>query len=302
MEEVFLTIAVITMNRQKKLIEALESCISCKLHQSTEFVIFDNASTDDTKNAIEEFSSRHQEYEVRYFYSHENLGVGGGRNKAFEYSRGKYVYFLDDDAIISPENEGSFFVDNIDFLENNTSVASVTTQIYDEIFGYSRTQNVSTKTIDGMPLMFFYLGGSHFLRKSYFSNPLYFDIKYGSEEYVPSILAFDKGYYNVFNKNVSIIHKPERNKWVEGTDEMRKILVSGAAVTYATKKMLYPKVFMPIVYLGYKVRTKKHLAQYKGAKNEADKMIRKICTSNKIKKIKISTVIKLYNLFGITVF
>ena len=41
-----LTIALVTMNREKQLIKALNSCLSCELPDETEFVIVDNCSTD----------------------------------------------------------------------------------------------------------------------------------------------------------------------------------------------------------------------------------------------------------------
>ena len=44
-----LTIAIITMNRAQQLKEAIESCFQSQLPQETEFVIIDNASTDDTQ-------------------------------------------------------------------------------------------------------------------------------------------------------------------------------------------------------------------------------------------------------------
>ena len=47
-----LSIAVITWNRSKQLIEALESCLVCELPKETEFIIIDNASTDDTEQVV----------------------------------------------------------------------------------------------------------------------------------------------------------------------------------------------------------------------------------------------------------
>ena len=49
-----LSIAVVTMNRSIQLIEALDSCLTCNLPNDTEFVIIDNASTDDTEQKVKE--------------------------------------------------------------------------------------------------------------------------------------------------------------------------------------------------------------------------------------------------------
>lgn len=303
MEQFKLTIAVITMNRSLQLVNALDSCFACVLPEHTEFLILDNASTDDTAQVIARYREAHPETVIRYYYSEKNLGVGGGRSYLFEKAAGEYVYFLDDDAVIAPECQEHFFVDSVKFLDENTQVASLTTQIFDEIFGYGRTRCANKEhTVGGLPLMFFYLGGSHFLRKACFDAPLYLPIQYSSEEYLPSIKALDKGYVHAYMKDIKIIHKPKVNKWVDGTERMRKIQICCAAVVYATKKLLYPVMFYPILWAGYMRRCNMYLKEYPGAKEEADAMVRQIVRENPCSKVRISTVIKMYRTFGMTVF
>jgi glycosyltransferase involved in cell wall biosynthesis len=298
-----LSIAVITMNRSEQLIEALNSCINCKLPKETEFVIFDNASTDDTKEKVEQLKNNYPNINVNYHYSDTNLGVGGGRAAAFELAKGDIVYFLDDDAVISDESKNTFFIKSLKVFENNCQVASLTTNIYDELFKNDREVAETPFKIANLPICFYYLGGSHFLRKECFDRPLYFNIKYGSEECYPSIKAYDKGYFNLFDKDLCVIHKPKINKWIDGTENMKNVLINGAANIYATKRILYPLLFAPILWMGYKVRCFKHLKSYKGAMKQADKSVKQLCNDNKmIKKIKFKTVIKLYKQFGMTVF
>lgn len=303
MKEMELTIAVITMNRCDQVIEALESCLACNLPKNTEFLVLDNGSTDETGVKLQQFAQQHPQIILHYHYSPENLGVGGGRAFLFEKAKGEYVYFLDDDAVIAPRCRETFFVEPLHFMDSHENVASVTTQIYDEVFEYGRTENISdANTLDGKPLMYFYYGGSHFLRRSSFSVPLYFNLRYSSEEYAPSICAIDKGYCHVFDKSVEIIHKPKVNKWVDGTDRMRGVQIACAAVVYATKKILYPAVFHPILWAGYTKRCSMYLKEYPGAKKEADQMVRAIVRDNKWKKVRCKTVINMYRNFGMTVF
>lgn len=302
-KEYKLTIAVITMNRSVQLVEALDSCLACTLPEKTEFVILDNASTDDTLQVLAQYKQAHPETVLNYHHSDENLGVGGGRSFVFDRAAGEYVYFLDDDAIIAPECHSTFFADSLAYLDAHPQVASMTTQIRDEILGFERMSFIQQEyRIDEMPLMYFYLGGSHFLRKECFDVPLYFPIQYGSEEYLPSIKAIDKGFFHVYNENLSIIHKPKVNKWVDGTARKRKVLICGAAVVYATKKLLYPAVFHPILWAGYQRRCNMYLKEYPGAKKEADAMVRQIIRENPCKKVRVSTVIRLFQTFGMTVF
>lgn len=297
-----LTIAVITMNRQEQLIEALESCLKCDLPVRTEFVVLDNASTDETMAIMNDFIVNHPEHEIRVHHSNENLGVGGGRSLAFELSRGEYVYFLDDDAVISEDSKKTFFIDTLKYLDKNQNVASLTTRIYDEMLGYDREVEASNKTkIDGLPVVFKYLGGSHFLRNKAFKKPLYFNIKYGCEEYAPSIKVQNEGFYHVFDKQVYIVHKPKVNKWIIGTQNQEYVESCGCAARYATKKMLYPVIFLPLLWAAYELRCYKYLRCYPDAKKKTDAMVKEIVKNNSCKKIACKTVVNFIKEFGMTV-
>jgi len=301
-KEIILSIVVLTMNRKEQLLEALDSCLAAKLPDGTEFVIVDNHSTDGTGEAIKTFRTRHKELNIRYEYQEENLGVGGGRSKGFELAGGKYLYFLDDDAVISDESREAFFIEPVKYLDRNPKVASITTRIKDIVLAIDRDAGHVTDQIDGKSLIFKYLGGSHFLRKDAFTSPLYFSIKYGSEEYAPSITTQDKGYFHVYFDDIYIIHKPKINKWIAGTDNMEYVLCCGFAGTYATKAILYPVVCRPVLYMAYRMRCYQYLRPYKGALKKADAMVQDILKNNRHKKIRLSTVIKMYKTFGLTVF
>lgn len=299
MNDTKLTIAVITMNRSTQLIEALDSCLNCELPQNTEFVILDNASTDDTRKKINEYRNIHSDVDIKVFFSNSNLGVGGGRNFVFEKANGQYVYFLDDDAVIDTNCKRRFFLDSIEFLDSNTKVASLSTYIYDELLGHNRVEVNESNIYLGNPLLMTFLGGSHFLRKNVFSAPLYFDIIYGSEEYAPSIYAINNGYCHLLDKSIQIIHRPKVNKWAEGSAQLRDVQIRCVAVVYATKRLLYPKIFHPIIWMGYFYRSTKYLSGYKGAKADAKRLVKKIIMDNKCaKQVKVSTVINMYRLFG----
>lgn len=297
-----LSIVIITMNRCEQLMEAIDSCLGCVLPDKTEFVVINNGSTDNTENELKKFCKQNPDVDVNYYSSNVNLGVGGGRTLGFKLAAGKILYFLDDDAVIDPECKNSFFVESIQFFENHSNVASITTRIYDEVFQDDRDVNMSSTSIDGLPCLFKYLGGSHFLRKKCFSEPLYFNIQYGSEEYAPSIIAQDKGFCHVYDAKLRIIHKPKVNKWVTGTDDMRYVLIRDIAVAHATKRILYPSLFGPLLWLGYMRRCSLYLKDYKGAVKEADRLVKKIKKENKSEKIRIGTVIRMYKQFGLTTF
>jgi hypothetical protein len=186
-------------------------------------------------------------------------------------------------------------------MDKNKNVASMTTRIYDEMLVCDRGVDISSKTqIDGLPTVFKYLGGSHFLRSEYFDNPLYLDIKYGSEEYAPSIKTQDKGFWHVFDDHIYIIHKPKVNKWINGTANYEYAYSSAFAAQYATKRLLYPRIFFPLLWAAYNRRCQKYLSCYPGAKKKTNKMVREIMSSSKEKKISCRCVIRLVREFGLT--
>lgn len=297
-----LTIAVITMNRADQLLIALESCIACRLPENTEFVIVDNASKDNTQDVVNTFAENNSDYTVRIERPSENLGVGGGRGLAFDLAHGEYVYFLDDDAVIADDCRETFFIDALNYLDRNKNVASLTTRIYDEMWGCDRDTNASSKRkIEGFPAVFKFLGGSHFLRRNCFEKPLYFNIKYGGEEYAPSIKVQNKGYYHVFDEHIYIIHKPKVNKWIQGTFDHEYVESCGCAVVYATKRKLYPTFFLPLLWCAYKRRCNKYLKQYPDAQKKTDALVKEILQNNTADKVSFACVIKMIKNFGLTV-
>lgn len=249
-----LSIVVITMNRADQLRSALQSCVNCKLPKEVEFVVVDNASTDNTKEVVEDFFSKNP-FSYTYEYQPENLGVGGGRNRAFELSKGEFAYFLDDDAVIAEDSYEKFFIKPIEYFELNKDVASITTRIYDELLEFDRDVRVSRRLADkDVPNILMYLGGSHFLRKSYYESPLYLDIKYGMEEILPSIKAIDNGWRNCFMNDITLLHQPKRNKWVPNSEESKNIAIGYNVNMYCAKRMLYPWYMQPIIWLTFWLR------------------------------------------------
>ncbi len=296
-----LSIAVVTMNRAEKLKDALNSCLSCELPKETEFVIIDNASTDNTEQVVKDVLDA---CGFNYYYEkkQENLGVGKGRNYAFEKSTGLYFYSLDDDAVISADNK-DFFKDAIKVFEENQNIVTLTTQIYDEAWQKNRVESHGRKLTDKLSTCYSFCGGSHFLRKNFFKTSPYLANKYGYEELLPSFKAYNEGKLNVFCENLLVIHKPIVNKWDYSIKDNQSLLVKGFAQPYAIKKMMYPIVFFPIVYFGYKSRCKKYLLMDKDTKKLAKQIIKETVKNSRINyKLKLKTIVKMYKEFGITVF
>ena len=294
-----LTISVITMNRALQLKEALDSCLFCDLPENTEFVIIDNASSDNTKDVVYE-CLQNSGYCFYYEKLPENLGVGGGRNYAFEKASGKYIYVMDDDAVISGDNK-NFFKSAMEYFEKHEDVVTLTTQIYDTAWKKNRLEQFGQEVYKGLYYCMMFCGGSHFLRKDFFETPPYLNNKYGYEEIPPSLYVADAGMKNMFCPSLKVIHKPKVNKWDKSKEENVHILINECATAYALKKMMYPKIFFPVLKMAYLKRCKMYLN--KDGKKQADKLVKDIIKEYKgLKKIKVKTVIEEFKKFGLAVF
>ena len=92
-----LSIIICTYNR----VDFLEKCINSILNQindysEIEIVIIDNNSNDNTRKFIESFKKEN----IKYFLE-TNQGLSYARNKGIDVSKGKFLAFVDDDAIIN---------------------------------------------------------------------------------------------------------------------------------------------------------------------------------------------------------
>ncbi|MBO5315039.1 MAG: glycosyltransferase [Clostridia bacterium] len=297
-----LSICVITMNRAEQLKEALGSCLACELPKETEFVVIDNASTDHTEQAVRETLG---ECGYPYYYEKlsENLGVGGGRNYAYEKACGEYAYMLDDDAVIDSEKDDRFFIKAVEILDSQTDIVTLTTQIYDTAWKKDRVETRGPAVSDGLYKCLMFCGGSHFLRRSFYKEPPYLPNKYGYEEIPPSLRAMNAGKLNAFCPSLLIIHKPAVNKWDFNDEKNHALLVKGISLPYAIKSMMYPKVALPFLKLAAKRRIKMYLQNVKDGDAKVKEAARRFCEEYPIKeKISLFTVFRMFKDFKLSIF
>jgi glycosyltransferase involved in cell wall biosynthesis len=90
---------VCTLNRAAYLAKAVQSLVNQtypKHHY--EIIVVDNGSTDNTRDVVEQFS---QSATIRYIYE-PIKGLSQARNTGWQAASGKYVAYIDDDAIACP--------------------------------------------------------------------------------------------------------------------------------------------------------------------------------------------------------
>jgi glycosyltransferase involved in cell wall biosynthesis len=94
-----ISVAICTHNRSPYLRKALLSVAQQTLQAHVyEVIVVDNASTDDTRRVVEGFDGLSN---LTYVFE-ATLGLSRARNRALEVATGKFIAYLDDDAIASP--------------------------------------------------------------------------------------------------------------------------------------------------------------------------------------------------------
>jgi glycosyltransferase involved in cell wall biosynthesis len=97
--ELLISVIICTHNRADYLVKAISSVLDQNMSRSKyEIVVVDNGSTDNTAEVVRTFSSAGS---LHYIFE-EQLGLCRARNTGWRCARGRYVAYLDDDAIASP--------------------------------------------------------------------------------------------------------------------------------------------------------------------------------------------------------
>ena len=90
--------------------------------ESIEVIVVDNASTQDEATIIE------QRYpQITVIRSKENLGFAGGNNLGIQASHGKYLFFINNDTLLSPQTSDISHL--INRLESSPKIGAVSPKI-----------------------------------------------------------------------------------------------------------------------------------------------------------------------------
>lgn len=109
------SIIIVTYNSEKYLEKCLYSVIN-QHYKSIEVIVYDNASTDETKNILQHYKNK----KIFTLYSKENLGFAAGNNRAASKAKGKYVFLLNPDATMTADA----LFPLVDEMEKQSNVAA----------------------------------------------------------------------------------------------------------------------------------------------------------------------------------
>jgi len=95
----FVSVLMTTYNREKYVVEAIESVLKSSF-EDFELIVCDDRSTDRTVDFVRELA--HKDSRVKLFVNDKNLGDYPNRNEAARHARGKYIKYVDADDYLYP--------------------------------------------------------------------------------------------------------------------------------------------------------------------------------------------------------
>lgn len=93
-------------------------------HKNFEFIIINDASTDNTLKIIKEYKQK--DNRIKIINNKKNLGISLASNKGLDIAKGKYIAMMDHDDISLPKR----FKKQIEFLEKNKDIFLIGTGNY----------------------------------------------------------------------------------------------------------------------------------------------------------------------------
>ncbi len=120
-----ISIIIPVFNGEKTLIDTIKS-IEKQTFQNFEVIIVNDGSTDKTALVFEKFAIKNKLINDYYFINQSNKGAPAARNRGFKESRGSYLFFCDDDAVLRPDALEVMLRE----LSNNPSAAYVYPSFY----------------------------------------------------------------------------------------------------------------------------------------------------------------------------
>ena len=198
------SIIIPTLNRQKTLLQTLDSLFNQTFHEENFEIVVIDGSTDDTEKVIEGIKKTH--HNLRYF-KQMSKGVAAARNIGILNSKGEIIGFTDDDCIADPAwiESAVESLQNIEFCGvQGVTLPQEKIKMKNKIFDYA---DVAIYT--GNEKYASYPTCNIFYRKKNLIEISCFDEKMGSyaEDNDLAFRLIRKGYKICLNNNMMVFHE-----------------------------------------------------------------------------------------------
>ena len=136
-----ITIIIPTYNAEKYIIRCLDSIIkNNKFSKLIEILIINDCSTDNTINLIEAFSKENPNIDINIINLNKNIGSDNAKNIGIKKSKGKYIYFMDNDDMVNPDVLLEMY-NHLEKYNNNTCMCKFLNFDDDGIFQLNSTKD-----------------------------------------------------------------------------------------------------------------------------------------------------------------
>jgi len=115
MNKPLVSVVMPTYNSGELIHQAIKSILN-QTYTNFEFIIINDASTDNTLNIIKEYEKK--DNRIKIINNKKNLDVEISRNKGLDIAKGKYIATMDSDDISLPQR----FEKQVEFLEKNKDI------------------------------------------------------------------------------------------------------------------------------------------------------------------------------------
>ena len=156
-EEMKKVSVIIPVYKVEKYLPACLDSVLVQSLQELECICIDDASPDRCGEILDEYAARDER--VRVLHLPENHMQGYGRNRGLEMARGKYVYFLDSDDMITPDAMEELYQlaerDDLEgiFFDSQVLLESEDLARYAESYLSMRTGEYLDRVMTGQALM-----------------------------------------------------------------------------------------------------------------------------------------------------
>jgi glycosyltransferase involved in cell wall biosynthesis len=114
------SIIITVFNGEDGILNCLKSIIQ-QSYKDIEIIVFDDGSTDATRNKINEFISDNSEINIIFKYEYENIGRCHALNECLNLASGNYVAIMDADDVMYPNR----ILNQLKFLLKNKNIQVV---------------------------------------------------------------------------------------------------------------------------------------------------------------------------------
>lgn len=229
------------------LVRAVESCLSQVGVDLLELIVVDNQSSPENMLDESQIADGHLKTRLQLHRQEQNLGVAGGRSYAAHAAKGDYLFFLDDDAILTNEYA---LRDLVHVMDSNPDLAVIAPEVFEP---QSKRYIRGPLDRSGKWALTF-VGGAHMIRRAAVKpyGSLYPEaLHFGSEELFLSMLLWNDGWRIQYRPSVRVEHWPPDAGNYTGSARDLQILAS----SFTVRRLVLPRALLPvsIIMLGIRL-------------------------------------------------